>query len=142
MTRYLFDVNVLIALLDPTHVHHDRAHAWYANEGHRSWLSCPTTQNGVVRIVSNPRYPNHQTIQAVFSSLASLLAAEGHEFVGDAISLLDGPVDTGRIQSSGQVTDTYLLALAVTHQALLATLDTKLVAVAVSGGHTSLAQIP
>lgn len=142
MTRYLLDVNVLIALLDPTHVHHDRAHAWYSTEGHRSWLSCPTTQNGVLRIVSNPRYSNHQPIQVVFSSLASLLVADGHKFVGDAISLLDGPVDTGRIQSSGQVTDTYLLALAVTHQAVLATFDAKLVTVAVSGGHTSLAQIP
>lgn len=141
MTRYLLDVNVLVALLDPTHVHHDRAHQWYGSDGHRSWLSCPTTQNGLVRIVSNPRYSNPQPIQVVFDSLASLLAADGHQFVGDAMSLLDGTVDTARIQSSGQVTDTYLLALAVTHQAMLATFDAKLVTSAVKGGRESVAQI-
>jgi toxin-antitoxin system PIN domain toxin len=141
VTRYLLDVNVLVALLDPTHVHHDRAHSWYEQVGHRSWLSCPTTQNGLVRIVSNPRYSNSQPIQVVLDSLASLLSAEGHQFVGDAISLLDDPVDRAQLQSSGQVTDTYLLALAVTHDARLATFDTKLVKSAVAGGHAAVTQI-
>lgn len=142
MTRYLLDVNVLVALVDPTHVHHERAHTWYQQVGQRSWLSCPTTQNGLVRIISNARYSNSQPIQVAFASLASLLDAAGHQFVGDAISLLAHPVDTSRVQSSGQVTDTYLLALAITHDARLATFDTRLVTTAVAGGHAALTHIP
>lgn len=110
--------------------------------GHRSWLSCPTTRTGLLRVVSNPRCSNPQPIPAVFASLASLLTAEGHEFVGDSISLLDGSVDGDRFSSSGHITDTYLLALAVSHDAHLATFDTLLVTTAVTGGAEALAQIP
>lgn len=58
MSGCLLDVNVVIALIDPSHVHHDRAHAWFGATGKEDWLSCPTTQNGAVRIVSHPRYSN------------------------------------------------------------------------------------
>lgn len=55
---YLLDVNVLIALLDPAHIQHDTAHAWFAEEGHTAWATCPLTENGVLRIIGHPRYPN------------------------------------------------------------------------------------
>lgn len=55
---FLLDVNVLIALIDPSHVGHDAAHHWFAEQGHADWATCPLTQNGVIRIVGNPRYPN------------------------------------------------------------------------------------
>lgn len=56
MSGYLLDVNVLVALLDEDHVHFERAQNWFEREGLNSWLSCPITQNGVVRIASNHRY--------------------------------------------------------------------------------------
>ena len=58
MTRYLLDINMLIALIDPAHVQHDRAHDWFAAQGREAWATCPLTENGVVRIVGHARYPN------------------------------------------------------------------------------------
>ncbi|HYK37674.1 MAG TPA: hypothetical protein VEV40_17080, partial [Alloacidobacterium sp.] len=58
MTRFLLDINVLIALIDPAHVQHDRAHEWFASKGQKAWATCPLTENGVLRIVGHPRYPN------------------------------------------------------------------------------------
>lgn len=141
MSRYLLDVNVLVALLDPSHLHHERAHRWFEHTGAAGWLSCPTTQNGVLRIVSNVRYSNSQPVSVVWDSLASLLSAGSHEFVPDALSLLGGGIERKRLLTSAQITDTYLLAVAVSHQARLATFDTKLVTTAVVGGATALEQI-
>jgi predicted nucleic acid-binding protein len=59
---FLLDVNVLIALIDPGHVAHDDAHAWFQAEGQAGWSTCPLTENGVVRIVGNPKYPNSPRI--------------------------------------------------------------------------------
>ena len=72
MTEHLLDVNVVIALIDPLHLHHDRAHRWFATRGASTWHTCPIVQNGVVRVVSNPRYPNTQPAPIVLASLASL----------------------------------------------------------------------
>ncbi|MBA3529944.1 MAG: PIN domain-containing protein [Propionibacteriaceae bacterium] len=141
MTRFLLDVNVLISLLDPTHVHHERAHRWFEGISPRGWLSCPTTQNGVVRIVCNPRYSNSQPTQLVCDSLESLLRAGQHEFVPDSISLLGPYIDRAHLLNSSQVTDSYLLALAVHHGAHLATFDTRLVTSSVRRGSEAIATI-
>lgn len=58
MTAYLLDVNVLIALVDPSHILHEQAHEWFAKAGHTAFATCPLTENGLVRIVGNPKYPN------------------------------------------------------------------------------------
>jgi predicted nucleic acid-binding protein len=58
VNRFLLDVNVLIALIDPAHIQHDRAHAWFAKFGKKAWATCPLTENGVLRIVGHARYPN------------------------------------------------------------------------------------
>jgi uncharacterized protein len=142
VSRHLLDVNVLIALLDPIHVHHERAHRWFGDQASDGWASCPITQNGVLRIVSNPRYSNAQPLTAVFTSMNSLLNVGDHRFLPDSVSLFDGMVDRSRLLSSGQVTDSYLLALAIRHGAKLATLDTKFVTNAVTGGSAALTQIP
>lgn len=142
MTRHLLDINVVIALLDPLHVHHDRAHDWFANRGSASWHSSPTVQNGVVRIVSHPRYENTQPVPAVMASLASLTAREDHTFLADSVSLLDQSVHTERLLASSQVTDTYLLHLAASNDALLATFDTRIVTSAVPSGAEVVFQIP
>lgn len=138
---YLLDVNVLIALIDPLHVHHERAHRWFGDEGGADWMSCPTTQNGVIRIVGNARYPNTQAPRMVLESLESLLAAGRHRFVADAVSLLDPLVDRARMLSAAQVTDTYLLCLAASAGARLATFDRRVVTSAVPEGSRIAYQI-
>ena len=140
MTRFLLDVNVLIALIDPAHVQHDRAHTWFAASGKRAWATCPLVENGVLRIVGHARYPNSPgTPAAVAELLTGLRALPGHEFWPDDISLLDGTcANTARLLDSGQVTDSYLLALACAHNGWLATFDRLLVADAVVNGSRRL----
>ena len=86
----LLDVNVLIALLDPSHVSHEAAHAWFEREGRKSWSTCPLTENGVMRIVGHPKYPNTPGSPAVVAGmLRQMRELPGHLFWADTISLLD-----------------------------------------------------
>jgi toxin-antitoxin system PIN domain toxin len=140
VTRYLLDVNVLIALIDPAHVQHDRAHNWFAATGQHAWATCPLTQNGVLRIVGSTRYPSSPgNPAAVASILSALLALAGHEFWPDSVTLLDPAlVDPARLLDSAQVTDSYLLALASAHGGAFATFGRRLVAGAVHNGAQAL----
>ncbi|WP_321959013.1 TA system VapC family ribonuclease toxin [Burkholderia cenocepacia] len=133
---YLLDVNVLIALLDPAHVQHEPAHAWFGRVGHAAWATCPITENGVLRIIGNPKYPNTMGSPASVAPLVEQLRNHaGHTFWPGDVSLLDGKhVDATRLLSSAQLTDTYLLALARAHKGKLATFDRRLVVDAVSNG--------
>jgi toxin-antitoxin system PIN domain toxin len=142
VSRHLLDVNAVIALIDPLHVHHERAHRWFAARDGEPWHTCPLVQNGVVRVVSHPKYSNSQPAPIVLASLASLAAREDHVFLPDAVSLLDSSVHTERLLASSQVTDTYLLHLAASNDALLATFDTRVVTSAVPSGATVLFPIP
>lgn len=142
MTLHLLDVNAVIALIDPLHVHHDRAHRWFVDRGPDPWHTCPIVQNGVVRVVSHPKYPNAQPAPVVLTSLASLAARDDHEFLADSVSLLDASVYTERLLTSSQVTDTYLLHLAASAGARLATFDARLVTAAVPSGAEVLFPIP
>jgi uncharacterized protein len=137
---FLLDVNVLIALIDPTHVSHDAAHVWFERQGGASWATCPITANAVVRIVGHAKYPNTPGSPAVVADvLTRFTARTGHVFWPDDVSLLDGRyVDAGKLLTSGQVTDTYLLALAVAHGGQLASLDRRLSVAAVHGGKAGL----
>lgn len=137
---YLLDVNVLIALADPAHVHHDPAHEWFLRSANHAWATCPMTENGLLRIVGHPRYPNPTgSPAAAVSLLTALRRLPGHNFWPDDVSLMDPErVDASRLLSHGQVTDSYLLALAVAHGGRLATLDRRLVCDAVVGGKAAL----
>ena len=137
---YLLDVNVLIALIDPAHVQHDAAHDWFAKQGKKSWATCPLTENGVMRIVGHARYPNSPgTPAAVAQLMTGLCELPGHVFWPDDISLLDTKIlDASRLLSSAQVTDSYLLVLAIAHDGKLATFDRRLVVDAVRGGKKGL----
>jgi toxin-antitoxin system PIN domain toxin len=141
---FLLDVNVLIALIDPAHIGHDAVHRWFDAEGRAAWATCPLTENGVIRIVGQPRYPGAPGSPAVVAKVvAQLRTLPGHVFWPDDISLLDGdPVDPARIVTSAQVTDSYLLALAVAHGGQLATLDRRLSPDAVRDGKAALRLIP
>ena len=140
MKRYLLDVNVLIALIDPQHVRHDEAHRWFKAAGNSAWASCPITQLGVLRIVGSARYPNPPGTPAVVAeSLRSLCASGDHEFWTDDLSLVEeGVIDPGRILQTSQLTDTYLLAIAARHHGKLATFDRRLVTSGVWQGAQAL----
>jgi len=143
LTRFLLDVNVLIALIDPTHVQHDHAHDWFARTGRRAWATCPLTENGVLRIVGNSRYPSSPGNPAAVAELmAVFLALGGREFWPDDVSLFDAArVDTTRLLNSAQITDSYLLTLARAHGGKLATFDRHMVTSAVVGGTSAIHQI-
>jgi toxin-antitoxin system PIN domain toxin len=122
--RALLDVNVLIALLDSDHASHDSAISWFSKHAREGWASCPITQNGCIRIMTNPGYPNPLPVQAVIEHLAEACRQNIHEFWHDAVSLLDSDVvDSTRIHGPRQLTDIYLLALAVQHEGRLVTFD-------------------
>lgn len=137
---FLLDVNVLIALIDPAHVGHDAAHTWFEEEGRQDWATCPITQNGVIRIVGHPKYPNTPGSPAEAAEIVQRLCAlDGHRFWPDDVNLIgDDAVDVSQIRTSGQVTDSYLLALAATRGGKLATFDRKLSVRAVRGGRGAL----
>ena len=122
--RALLDVNVLIALLDADHSLHARAMEWFAGQARSGWASCPITQNGCARIMSHPGYPNPLPVSAVMERLGEATASAHHEFWADDISVLDARVvDRARIHGPRQITDIYLLALAVRHGERFATFD-------------------
>ena len=87
--RALLDVNMLIALLDANHSHHERALGWFVEHAQHGWASCPLTQNGCLRIMSQPRYPGAQTLRDISERLAAFTRHPIHQFWPDAVSLLD-----------------------------------------------------
>ena len=125
--RALLDVNVIIALLDPDHAFHERAHGWWAKNVKSGWASCPIVENGVVRIMSNPTYsPKARFTPAdLISRLRQFATQTNHKFWPDDVSLRDGKIFTPeQMHSSRQLTDLYLLALVAKHGGKLATFDT------------------
>ena len=132
--RALPDVTVLIALLDAAHVHHRVARAWLEAHISQGWASCPLTQNGCIRILSQPAYPGAEPPGAVAARLADAASTSWHEFWADDFSLLDADaVDWRQVLGSRQLTDTYLLALAVRRGGRLVTLDRAVPLAAVPG---------
>jgi hypothetical protein len=122
--RALFDINLLIALLDESHEGHERAREWLSANIRKGWASCPLTQNGVIRIMSQPKYPNVSTPVQVMARLAHAIETPHHLFLPDDVSLLDpGRLDLTRVLGPRQVTDLYLLALAVKHGVRFVTFD-------------------
>lgn len=125
---YWLDANVLIALLDRLHLFHDAAHRWWTQTEPRHWASCPLTENAFVRICSHPRYGNRPGNPGVVAGLLRQFISLGnHRFWPDQLSLFDtAHFELDRINHSGELIDVYLLALAASNNAQLATLDHKL----------------
>ena len=122
--RALLDVNVLIALLDADHSLHGRATQWFGDHLRAGWASCPITENGCARVMSHPGYPNPLPVHAVMARLAEARQGSLHEFWPDDVSLLDTQVaNCTRIHGPRQITDVYLIALAVRHGGRFVTLD-------------------
>lgn len=134
MSRALLDVNVLLALLDSDHADHGRAREWVAADLAAGWASCAITENGFVRILSQPRYPSPVSPSQATALLSSACAAGDHIFWPCDLSVLDAQhVDHSRIHSGRQLTDAYLLALSVAHDGRLVTFDRKIPVSAVPG---------
>lgn len=134
MRRALLDVNVLIALFDPDHLHHGVARDWLARNIEGGWASCPLTQNGCIRILSQPAYPGAWTPAAVAERLREATATPRHVFWADSLSLLDERIlNWDTVLTSRQVTDVYLLALAVRRRGRFVTFDRSIVARSVQG---------
>ena len=132
--RALLDVNVLIALLDGSHIHHGLVTGWLSSNLGPGWASSPITQNGCIRILSQPAYPNQVPVARVAERLAEATRHPSHLFWADAISLLQPEcLMWDRILSSRQVTDVYLLALAVQQNGRFVTLDRGIPLAAVAG---------
>jgi uncharacterized protein len=138
MSVYLLDVNVLLALSDPMHIHHDPAHRWFGAKLQSGWATCPITENGFVRIASHPNYPNRPgDASVVLAILRQFCAVEGHQFWAEDISLRD-ILQPQAIITHSQITDVFLLALAVHQGGKLATLDRRISSVVVPGGTEAL----
>ena len=137
--RALFDVNVLIALLDVDHLHHARAAVWLDENIAAGWASCPITQNGCVRIMSQPGYPNALPAARVAEHLREAIETAHHAFVPEDLSLLDVTrFDTEQLLGHRQVTDAYLLGLAAAHGLRLVTFDTSIALRVVRGATSGL----
>lgn len=135
--RALLDVNVLIALLDAGHLHHGLAMSWFEGELEHGWASCPITQNGCIRIMSQPNYPESLPAAQVAARLAEAANQPWHEFWPDDISLLSNDIFAWRnVLGHRQVTDVYLLALAVKHEGCFVTFDRRIGLDAVSGARS------
>jgi len=132
--RALLDVNVLIALLDSSHIHNSLVTNWLAENIDAGWASCPITQNGCIRIFSQPGYPNTVPAAQVAERLAEAAQHPSHEFWPDSVSLLQPDcLIWDKVLSSRQVTDVYLLALAVKQGGRFVTLDRGIPLDAVAG---------
>ena len=146
MTAFLLDVNVLLALAWPIHLHHGTAHRWFAQHQDSGWATCPITQLGFVRLSMQPalvKVPLH--FVDAMEALSQIVASPQHRF---------WPMETGlssiqpeirlRIVGHHQLTDAALLDLAIRHAGRLATLDRKVNALLPpnSTHHSSVVTIP
>lgn len=135
--RALLDVNVLVALLDADHTSHRHAMDWFTQHASAGWASTPLTENGCMRILSHPGYANSQPLQQVVRRLRQAKSDPVHEFWPDDLSLTDEHwFDAARIHEPRQLTDAYLLALAVGRGGRLVTFDSGITLAAVKGAES------
>ena len=135
----LLDVNVLIALFDPDHIHHDLAHDWFAEQKSAGWATCPLTENALVRVLSNPAYasPSHRPAD-IAGRLRAFRKSGGHHFWSDTASFADERLfKLELIRGHRQLTNIYLLALAKSAGGRLATFDRTIPIAAVKGAAAS-----
>jgi toxin-antitoxin system PIN domain toxin len=119
----LLDVNVLVALFDPDHVHHDVAHDWFADARRTGWATCPVTENGLVRVLT-AHAGDHYRPADIVERLHAFRQSGHHRFWADSVSLSDSSLFVASyIKGHRQVTDIYLLGLATRTGGALATFD-------------------
>jgi toxin-antitoxin system PIN domain toxin len=125
VTIALPDVNVLVALAWPNHIHHEPAHAWFSEHQAAGWATCPLTESGFVRVSSNPRLtPEARRPREALQLLEKIVSLAGHVFWDDATSIVrSAHVARERLTGYRQVTDAHLVAIALAHGGRVATFD-------------------
>ncbi len=132
--RALFDVNLLLSLFDDKHVHHAKARQWWTSEKAHGWATSPITENGFLRVCSQRSYSNPKRLADALRLLQSWAKPPSHAFWADDLSLIDSShIDHSRLLGPKQITDIYLLALAVKHGGRLVTMDRSVSVAAVKG---------
>jgi toxin-antitoxin system PIN domain toxin len=139
----LLDVNVLIALFDPDHVHHEIAHDWFADNRTSGWATCPLTENGFLRVLGNPaRGGEVARVPDLVARLKKFCASGHHEFWADSISLRDEQwFDPSAARGYKHLTGVYLLGLAVKREGRLVTFDQKVPLAAVKHARRSSLEV-
>lgn len=124
MSAYLLDVNVLVATAWPQHSAHVAVQKWLARHADEGWATCPFTETGFVRIISNPAFSKDAlSLKQALSLLAANLARPRHEFWPDTLTLNEALTKVAVITGHNQITDAYLLGLAISRKGILVTLD-------------------
>jgi hypothetical protein len=123
--RNLLDLNILIALADQRHNQHQAAAHWYASGGKDNWGICPFTEAGFLRVTTNPIYrPSPHTFERAIAILQSLKGLPGYLYweMRESWVNLTAPF-AARISGHQQVTDAYLLGMAIKENGVLVTFD-------------------
>lgn len=139
----LLDVNVLIALSDPTHAFYSAAHRWFAEHRSEGWATCVLTENAFVRITSSPAYPGRRTTaEDAVERLRDSCSDGQHSFWSESLSIREHDrFHWHHVQGARQLTDVYLLALAVSNSGCLATFDSTISLRAVLGASAHHLQV-
>jgi uncharacterized protein len=135
VSPHLLDVNVMVALSWRQHSLHSLARSWFAQHRAKGWATCPLVEAGFVRIVSNPNFsPQSVSVQEAVEALRSSLVDKAHQFWPDSIALPEalGMLDKA-VTGHQQITDAYLVALAIKNRGKLATLDRGIAEMAPTG---------
>ena len=127
---FLLDVNILLALADPDHVHHSRAESFFLAHQTEGWATCPLTENGFVRILGASSYPKSPGVETASIILRQLCSQDGHRFWPDDLSLRS----MNNLPLSKHLTDHYLLSLAIYRQGKFVSLDSRIKAALIPGG--------
>jgi hypothetical protein len=142
VTAALLDVNLLVALFDPDHIHHETAHDWFADNASEGWATCPVTEAGFVRVLANPTYG------AAISRPSELIArlrrfcrGPQYQFWAGDVSLRDETLFDPAFVTSRHTTDIYLLGLAKRRRGRLATFDRTIPLKAVVGARRELLEV-
>jgi uncharacterized protein len=137
MSVFLLDVNVLVALSWQGHEAHERAQRWFFAHSRNGWATCPFTQAGFVRVISNPAFSkNAVTAGEALGALRVALQHPKHEFWPAELSYADAITAAGiNLRGHQQVTDAYLMGLAIRKKGKLATLDRSIAGLDITGDH-------
>jgi toxin-antitoxin system PIN domain toxin len=125
---YLLDANVLIALAWPEHSAHEQAGRWFGRNARSGWATCPITQSALVRVLSNPTFSERAlTPSGALQVLIRNVEVPEHRFWSDSIEVRDALEQMpAALTGHRQITDAYLVALAIRHKGKLATLDRRI----------------
>jgi hypothetical protein len=143
VTPALLDVNLLVALFDPDHIHHENAHDWFADNRSLGWATCPVTENGFVRVLANPAYGAAVARPSeLVARLRRFCRGTHYHFWTDDVSLRDETLfDPAFLGGHRQLTDIYLLGLARKRGGRLATFDRTIPYKAVVGARRDLLEV-